>query len=185
MAKKRIVTPSEFVEIINNLKGCQFASIAYTSNTSSIDKKLVGGKRNPYNGKLSSITTMSGVQIGANYENAVNNRTDDKDFVAESLPWGEWMRPNYLISHKGNIYLRAYKTKSSKTDISYYMDGVLVNDKETIANINANIRKSGESKRQSEIGIEEKNQVKPFTTNIANIESAVIDGVTYIIAKIA
>ena len=184
MAKKRFVTPSEFVEIINNLKGCQFASIAYTSDTASINKKLVGGKSNPYNGKLSSITTMSGIQIGANYENAVNNRTDGKDFVAESLPWGEWLRPNYLISHKGNIYLRAYKTKSSKTDISYYMEGALVDDQATIANITANIRKNGESKRQSEVGIEEKDQVKPFTTNIANIESAVIDGVTYIIAKI-
>lgn len=182
--KKQFVTPSEFAEVINNIKGCQFASIAYVSDTASIDKKLVGGKKNPYSGQLKSITTMSGIQIGASYENAVNNRTEGKDFVAESLPWGEWLRPNYLIAHKGNIYLRAYKTKSSKTEIAYYKDNVLVDDKATITDICANIRKSGESKKQSEIGIEEKDQVKPFTTNITNIRSAVIDGVTYIIAAI-
>ena len=182
--KKNFVTPSEFVEVINNIKGCQFASIAYISLTESIDKKLVGGKKNPYNGKLKSITTMSGIQIGANYENAVNNRTEGKDFVAESLPWGEWMRPNYLISHKGNIYLRAYKTKASNTEVAYYENNVLVEDKAKLKDIYENIRKSGDSKKQSEIGIEEKDQVKPFTVNIANIQSAVINGVTYIIANI-
>ena len=182
--KKSFVTPNEFAEVINNLKGCQFASIAYVSDTASIDKKLIGGKKNPYNGKLKSITTMSGIQIGANYENAVNNRTEEREFVAESLPWGEWMRPNYLISHKGNVYLRAYKTKASDTKVAYYEDNVLVEDKATLSDINKNIRTNGESKRQSEIGIDEKDQVKPFTVNIANITSAVIDGVTYIITNI-
>lgn len=179
--KKDFLTPSEFVEVINSLKGCQFASIAYVSDVAAMDKKLIGGKKNPYNGRLFSLTLMSGIQIGANYENAVNNRTEDKNFIAESLPWGEWMRPNYLISHKGNVYLRAYKTKSSKTEISYYLDGALVEDEKTIKDIKANIRNSTESKRQSEIGISEKEQVKPFTTNVSNIKSAVINGVTYLV----
>ena len=182
--KKQFVTPNEFAAVINGIKGCQFASIAYTNDTASIDKKLVGGKKNPYNGQLKSVTTMSGIQIGASYENAVNNRTESKDFVASRLPWGEWLRPNYLISHKGNIYLRAYKTKASKTEVTYYQNGEVVSDKKTLTDILSNIRKSGESKKQSEMGIDEQDQVKPFTTNIANIESAVINGVTYIITKI-
>lgn len=185
MGKREILTPSEFAAMIKEMKGCQFASISYQTETAAIDKKLVGGKRNPYNGQLSSITEICGIQIGANYENAVNNRTDGKDFVAESLPWGEWIRPNYLIGHKGNIYLRAYKTKATKTEVSYYQNGSIVENDDTLKEIKANIRSNGDSKRQSEMGIEEKDQVKPFNVNIANIKTAVIDGTTYIIASVA
>lgn len=186
MGKREILTPSEFVQMINSMKGCQFASISYQTETAAIDKKLVGGKSNAYNGKLSSITEMCGVQIGANYENAVNNRTEDgTEFTAEKLPWGEWLRPNYLIGHKGNVYLRAYKTKASKTEVAYYLNGSIVESEETLKDINANIRSKGESKRQSELGIDAKDQVKPFNVNVANIKTAVIDGTTYIIAKVA
>jgi len=185
MAKeiKKFVTPNEFAEVINGLNGCQFASIVYVTETESINKKLIGGKKNPYNGKLSSITSISGIQIGANYENAVNNRTEE-EFVAEPLPWGEWIRANYLIGHKGNVYLRCYKTKSTNTEVAYYEDGNIVKDSDKLSDIYKNIRSNSDSKRQSEVGIDGKDQVKPFTINITNIMSAVINGVTYIITNV-
>ena len=182
MAKRQILTPSEFVAMVNGMKGCQFASISYVTETAAIDKKLIGGKKNPYNGQLSSITDMVSVQIGANYENAVNNRTEE-EFTAERLPWGEWIRPNYTIGHKGNVYLRAYKTKSTKTDINYYLNGSLVTSKDVKDAICSVIRKSGESVRQSELGIKEEDQVKPFVVNVDNIIRATINGVEYMITK--
>jgi len=181
--KKKVLTPSEFAEVINSLKGCQFASISYVTPSSAIDKKLIGGKKNPYNGQVSSITAMSAVQIGASYENAVNNRTEE-DFKAEKLPWGEWIRPNYLIGHKGATYLRAYKTKSTKPTVSYYKNGELVEDATERKNIFANIRQSAPSARQSEVGIDKEDMVMPFNVNIENIRQATINGITYIIAAV-
>lgn len=181
--KKKVLTPSEFARVINNLTGCQFASISYVTPTAAIDKKLVGGKRNPYNGEVSTITAMTSVQIGASYENAVNNRTDE-DFKAEKLPWGEWLRPNYLIGHKGATYLRAYKIKTTKSTVSYYKNGELVDDATERDNISANIRKSAPSARQSEVGIDKEDMVMPFNVNIENIRQATINGTTYIIAAV-
>lgn len=179
--KNNFINGAQFAQVINEIKGCQFASIAYGTTTESMNKKLVGGKKNPYNGRLCSVTEMSGLQIGANYQNAVNNRTESKDFVAEKLPWGEWLRPNYLIGHKGETYLRAYKTKSSVTNVTYYLDGEKVEDKAVLAEIKANIRQSAPSARQMAEGIAEEDQVKPFTTNISNIKSATINGKTYVL----
>jgi len=181
--KKKVLTPSEFAEVVNQLKGCQFASISYVTPSFAIDKKLIGGKKNPYNGEVSSITAMTSVQIGASYENAVNNRTDE-DFKAEKLPWGEWLRPNYLIGHKGTTYLRAYKTKATKSSVSYYKNGELVEDAAEKDNIVSNIRKSAPSARQNEVGINKENMVMPFNVNIENIRQATINGTTYIIAAV-
>ena len=174
--KTKFMNENEFIAFINNIKGCQFATLAYVANVESINKKLVGGKKNPYHNQVTSTTTISGSQIGANYENAVNNRLQDgEEFTAEQLPWGEWMRPNYLITHKGATYLRAYKTRASKTEKAYYVKGVKADEK-TAKDIANNIRESGGSTRQSAVGIEDERQVKPFNINIANIISVAVSG---------
>ena len=183
MARKKLINKSEFVNIINNLKGCQFVYIGYTTDAPSLNKKIIGGQSNIYHNRLTSRTEISGIQIGANYENAVNNRINEKDFIAKSLPWGEWLRTNYLISHKGKIYLRAYKTKSTTTNTQYYLDNRLAQGHE-LSDILNNLRNNNStSKRQSDIGIDEKDQVKPFTLNIDSINCAVINGITYVISQ--
>lgn len=179
----RIISAEEFISIINSLKGCQFASLVYTTNTASMDKKFIGGKKCPYYGRVNTTTEMTSVQIGYDYENAVNNRIENEDttFKAESLPWGTWLRPNYLIGHKGATYLRCYLAKTTKVATTYYLDGELPADGYAIEDIMTYIRPSHTSARQSAVGIEEREQVKPLTINIANITYAVIDHVKYII----
>ena len=188
MAKKnfkQFVCEKDFANVINEVKGCQFASIAYATGVEAMNKKLVGGKSNPYYGRVSAITTCSGIQIGANFENAVNNRLEEgKTYEVASLPWGEWIRPNYLIGHKGQTYLRYYLTKNSETKVNYYLDGELVDNSDMAAAIKSAIREKRESVKQSEAGIDKADQVKPMTCNIANVMSAVIDGATYIITKV-
>ena len=177
--KANFIKESEFIAIISNLKGCQFATIAYSTDVVSNNKKLSGGKKNTYYNRVATITEITSAQIGASYENAVNNRIEEKDFVAETLPWGEWLRPNYLIGHKGATYLRAYKCKSTKTEKKFYLDGNAVTNEKVAKDISANFREHTISIRQSEAGIAEKDQVKPFNVNVANVVFATINGKTY------
>ena len=178
--KKNAISVSELVTIVSNVKCCQFASISYGTPVEALNKKLKGGQKNEYYGRASSITSMSGVQINANYENAVNNRIDgDEKFVAEKLPWGEWLVPNKVIVHKGKHYLRLYVTKSVKKTTSYYLDG-----EKTDINIGNEIRESKPSARQAEVGIAAEDMVKPFTICADNVSSMTLNGVTYNVVKV-
>lgn len=179
--KTNSVLVSEVVNVMNNITGCQFCSLSYSTDTDHINKKLAGGRSNPYYGRVSSVTDIIGCQFNASYENAVNNRLPKGDgkgekFVAESLPWGEWLVPNKTISHKGSYYLRLYTTKATKKETTYILDGVKVADKNTIKAIEAAFRPSSSSNRQAAAGIEEKDQVKPFTLCIDSVNQISIDG---------
>ena len=181
--KKNAISVSELVTIVSNVKCCQFCQLSYGTPIEAMNKKLIGGKGNRFYGHVSSITSMSGVQINANYENAVNNRLPKGDgngekFVAESLPWGEWLVPNKVITHKGKYYIRLYVTKSVKKETSFYFDG-----ERTDENIKDEIRESKPSNRQAEVGIEVEDMVKPFTICADNISSITLSGVTYNVTK--
>lgn len=177
--KKSAISVSELLTIVSDIKCCQFCQISYGTPTESINKKLIGGKGNEYYGRVSSITSMSGIQINANYENAVNNRIEGEEkFVAEKLPWGEWLVPNKIITHKGKYYLRLYVTKSCKKETTWYINGERTN-----LNLSNEIRESKPSARQAEVGIDEKDMVKPFTICADNVSSITLNGVTYNIVK--
>ena len=188
--KKQVITTQELVTILQNVSGCKFISIAYSSDKDALNKKLSGGKSNEYYNRLQSLTLMSGVQFNANYENAVNNRLkgdgngDGKGFEAMSLPWGEWVTPNKIISHKGETYVRLYLTKSHNKDVSYFCDGRKVEEKDAVEKIKAAFRQSSPSKRQAEVGIDEADMVRPFTINANSIKQITINGVTYIVAAL-
>lgn len=185
--KAQMLSVDEYIQVMKNVKGCQFVSIKYLTNREALNKKLVGGKKNPYYGRVACLTSITSTQVGANYQNAVNNRLkgdgQGEGFVAESLPWGEWIRPNYLIGHKGETYVRLYLTKSSKTEKKYYIDGRLATEDESKAIANE-IREHSVSVRQSEVGICEENQVKPININVKNINSIVMNGNAYNIVSV-
>ena len=60
------------------------------------------------------------VRSGIEYRNLKEN----KDKKINSLPWGEWSDYPYLITHKGQRYLRLYLGQSLK--VFYLVDGVKV-----------------------------------------------------------
>ena len=190
MKKSISLLGSEIVTEVSNIKGCQFVSVSYTTDTDHLNKKLTGGKKNQFYGRLSSISYLVNGQYNASYENGVNNRLPDgtdgkgEKFVAEPLPWGEWLIPNKLITHKGETYLRLYKTKATTTKVVYYLDGVRVSDPAMIDLIKSSFRPESESKRQAAAGIAKADQMKPFTLNVKSIFKANINKVKYTIVTL-
>ena len=155
---------NDFINAVKNYNG--FASM-------TIVKTDVVKKSCP----LANVTEQvqySHVTIGTSYEKAVNNRNEringSRDFVAESLPWGQWEIANKVISHKGNYYLRYYKNRNTITTRTLYVGDRLATVEE-VKIINAYYKSSGSnnSNRQSYIGIDSAEQVHPRVTNIVNI----------------
>ena len=155
---------NDFINAVKNYNG--FASM-------TIVKTDVVKKSCP----LANVTEQvqySHVAIGTSYENAVNNRNEringSRDFVAESLPWGQWEIANKVISHKGNYYLRYYISRNTITTRTLYVGDRLATVEEAKI-INAYYKSSGSnnSNRQSSIGIVSAEQVHPRVTNINSI----------------
>jgi hypothetical protein len=125
---------------------------------------------------LANVTEMvqySHIAIGTSYENAVNNRNEringSRDFVAESLPWGQWEIINKVIVNKGNYYLRYYTDRKSNPTRTLFVNGRLATAAE-VEIINAHRTKaSGSSNRQAALNIAAEDQVKPRNAKFANI----------------
>ena len=185
MGKTKNISVDELVAVVTNVRCCTMCSVAYVTPTDAINGKLEGGKQNAFYGRVKAINAVSGIQLFANYEKAVNNRLkgSGKKFEAEPLPWGEWLVADKLIQHKGKRYVRFYVTKSQNTDKVYFLDNERA-DSETATVIAANIRERKASTRQGAVGIKEKDMVKPFNLCIDNIVSLTLNGVTYNICHV-
>lgn len=108
-------------ETLMNAQNGQFITIKTRT-----DVKL-NKRGNPLkDAKVEKISTRN-CQWGVSYANSVNNRLEkngeERTFVAESLPWGEWKVANKVIEHKGAIYYRFYVVKNAKVESTYYVDG--------------------------------------------------------------
>lgn len=166
---------NEIINKLENVKGCQFATLTYKSTVSGL-KRILGCEP-------TKICTM-GVQFNYSYENAVNNRLEKAgetpDFEAEPLPWGVWQTPNKTIAHKGNVYVRFYTYKNAPHTAQYFVNGLQA-EGDTLQVILDKVKKDAdkESARQANAGLTD-NQVRPFAINADNIISITIDGNTYI-----
>jgi hypothetical protein len=101
------MTRSGLVDLIN-AKGGAFPVGLLTKTQPKVRKT-----GNPYP-EISRVTRRN-MFLGASYESCVNNKQErqggERDFEAESLPWGEH-RGRFLIEHKGKTYLAAYPVAS-------------------------------------------------------------------------
>ena len=151
--------------MIEAVKGCQFANITFVSD-SGIPQYVLG------KGNKVSCIIRTDCQLNYSYENAVNNRLakqgDEKNFVAQSLPWGEWVegQENKLIEHKGSLYLRYYEVANADRyataeEFQKIMD--YLKSKKT------------DSNRQTEVGLVE-NQVKPKVVKLVNVLRLAVNG---------
>lgn len=176
-------TMNTMVEIFNALasvKGHQFVGVV---TETSVRMNKTG---NPYFGRVTKVTT-SRVSFNYSYENACNNRAEkegyDRNFVTESLPWGQWIdgQTNRLISHKGGVFVRFYKIPTELPKVTYYLDGVEVTDNSVLNEIFSYIpQRSDYSKKQAEAGIVDiEKQCKPYAVALENILRITIGGVTY------
>ena len=69
------------------------------------------------------------VRTGIEYKNLKSVK--ESDIEVQSLPWGEWADYPYLITHKGNRYIRLYLGNSMK--VFYLVDGVKVSKQKALS----------------------------------------------------
>lgn len=116
---------AQIFSIVVNANAASFASVA-TLTEVKIPKKWGLDNVAKY--------TYKNVQVNYSYESAVNrNRVaegKDADFEAESLPWGEWLVPNKVITHKDKIYYRLYDIVGGLIDQIYFVNGHVATDAE-------------------------------------------------------
>lgn len=159
------LTHSQFAAYLATTKGCQFINI-WTITEPDMYKK-----DNPFYGRVQKVSACQ-MQFGYSYENAVNNRLEkvgcESDFVAEPLPWGEWLHPNKVITHKDTLYIRTYNVKGVKPRTFYFLDGRLATP-EQYEEFKAHFKPcKSTSSRQTEAGLTE-NQVKPKNYKFGSI----------------
>lgn len=160
----------KILSVVVNAKVATFASVVATTEV-KIPKKW---------GFTDVVTckTEKGIQLNYSYESAVNRhrKAEDKatDFVAESLPWGEWLIPNLVITHKGKHYLRVYDYAHNVKSKTYYVGGREATEAE-VAIITAWQKSKKHTSRQ---GVD--NEVKPSVIEFGNIQYLACGGQKYI-----
>jgi len=101
------MTRQAFADLLNERGGC--SPVGMLTRTEPRVRKT----NNP-NPKVVRITRRNGF-VGGSYENIANNKREreggERDFEAESLPWGEHAG-RFFIAHKGNLYLKFYPLAS-------------------------------------------------------------------------
>ena len=132
---------------------------------------------NPFIGRVTKVTRYSNVALGRDYYNTIGNKLDKLDLakceVEHEKPKGmTWLDyPYFLVSDKDDtqIYLRLTLNKNTHIVSEYYLDGVLATDDE-VALIKTFIQSSGSSAKQTALGIDDDEQVKPFSPKVEGIK---------------
>lgn len=158
-------------------KGCKAVSIVLNT-VPKMNKNVEKGVPNPYYGRVTK-RAYYGVLIGFNYENSVNNQLfregKEGDFEAVARAYGEHVEGTPVIEHNGKFYLQCKLQRTISTQ--FYVDGEPVEE----SVVEPYIVKSKPSARQAAAGVEK--EVKPFNPLLTNIETIVMGGETYTIAK--
>lgn len=124
-------------DIINdNVNGATFIGL-----TTSTEPRLLGGKDNPYKGRVRKIMTGANVMVFQNkkshgYDNMVKRRLekegkDPNTFKLSPRTWGHRVPNAPFVEHKGNYYLEVIFLNSG--EVHYELDGVIF-DHTNVAN---------------------------------------------------
>lgn len=168
---------NEIVTMIECVKGCQFANITYVSD-GGIPQKVLG------KGFVITKLVQTDCQINYSYENAVNNRLekqgDERNFTAQSLPWGEWVKgqENKLICHKDALYLRYYDVKNADIKSIWFVNGRIATADEFQKIFDYLQSKKKSISTQENVGLID-NQVKPKVVKVENILRLAVNGKVY------
>lgn len=121
---------------------------------------------NPFYGRVHKASYLTNVALGYDYENSVNNRLDKKglesDFQAEKPKGKSWAEYPYILQADKDAsvkYLRCTMRANTKAKSIYILDGKVVTDDNTLLEIKSFIQKSSTSKKQTESGLEDNEQV--------------------------
>lgn len=113
--------------VLDAVNGATFAGLDTVTQV-----KLKGGKKNPFQGRVTKFTKNSSVMLFTNkssnaYENMVKRRleTEGKDpssFELKARAWGSRIPNTPFVEHKDNKYLECIFLKGGKS--VYLVDGV-------------------------------------------------------------
>ena len=169
------ITPAQLVQKITAINGNVFCTLETLTDAKA-------KKSCPFGTVLKQ--SIAHVAIGHNYQNAVNaqaGRDENENagtFVAAPLPWGEWLVPNRLIAHKGEVYVRTQTTpsvRSGRPAKVQYRDttGKFLSRED----VKPHLPEKKESARQAAFGNEGEIQVR--TLKISSIRRIRIGGETF------
>lgn len=101
-------------------------------------------------GEVTKLTDKM-VKVGCSYENSVNRHRiaegKESDFKAFGLPYGIWLKADYVLEHKGLLQYRIYDYPKNVISKSYFVDGQPASENE-IATIEAYYASRKHSTRQ-------------------------------------
>ena len=176
----KIINHLELLKIILNSKGAMIVGIVALTDSKA---RKTG---NPFGTIFKQIRTVA--FVGVDYENSVNREIERQEkqtnFVAESLPWGQWEILNKVISHKGEFYLRTQSTPGQRrvqpAKVLAYRDSegkfLSYND------VKQFLPESKESTKQQETGLNKTVWVRTY--KFSSIIKIRINGETYKLSSV-
>lgn len=158
-------------DILNGVRGGTFISIDTVTPV-----KLTGGKKNPFQGRVTKKVTKSNCMIFTNsttnaYENMVNRRLNKEGkamaFSVGPRSWGERIENTPFVEHNGQLYLEVIFLSAGEREM-------LVDGRPYRGSIEGMVdnEQSGEQG-----GLSDKVIIRTY--NVANITSITVDHATY------
>jgi len=122
-----MVTKEKLMAALKQLNGVAIAAI-----NSKTDVTLLGGKKNPMQGRVKKVMEGGNIMFFCNmnnngYNDMVKRRLekegkDPESFTLGKRVWGERVPQTPFVLHNGQIYVEAIFLKSPK-QVSYLLDG--------------------------------------------------------------
>jgi hypothetical protein len=177
----KTITHKQLVEKLQNSKGAVIVGIEALTDA----KPLKTG--NPFDGINKQVRAVG--FVGANYAKAVQREGERQgaegaaEFVAESRPWGEWVVPSKVATHKGEFYLRTQSTPGQRerqpARLLAYRDnaGKFLSPDE----VKPFLPKRAESAKQASAGLAEKVNVREY--KFSSLLKVRIGGETFKVVK--
>lgn len=165
---------SALVALLQGIKGMAIVGLEALTDTRA--------RKNPF-GKISKLVRTTGF-VGVDYEASVNREATRQggqaEFDSDPLPWGEWLIPSKVITHKGNLYLRTQTTPGTRRKVackvlSYRGENGQFLSREQVKPYLPEAKES--AKQQDETGIKQTVWVRTYAFN--SIQKIRIMGETY------
>ena len=135
---------------------------------------------NPYFGRLQKRTLVRMGITGVSYENCVDASLGRKGlepvFESQKPSGTSWVEPNLILKSDTNpdqLYFRIITNKQTIIEREYLLDGEVVTDENTIADIQTWDKPHTESAKQAAVGLEGKEQIgvlSPKFESVVHIE---------------
>lgn len=160
-----MITYQELNELVANVKGTTFAGLTTRTNV-----KLLGGKKNPMQGRVQKLTEGANIIVYANSEKSgyaemvkrrmVKEGKDPSEFQLKPRAWGTRIGQTPFIEHNGKYYFECIFVSPGKT--TYLLDGDPIS-KDDIEGLSKPKEKEETTEDKSQGGIENKVILRTFS----------------------